>query len=106
MKVNEVIDMCNSHDYWSFWEFEEDCDAEAVVRDLNLDRARWYEISTNVYKCEDGFVGVTGVSNLYSEMMSWSDCDCKCVAEEYKQVPTVTYVPINYNEPESKLEVI
>ena len=53
MKVSEVIDMCNSHDYWSFWEFEEDCDAEAVVRDLNLDRMRWYEISTNVYKCED-----------------------------------------------------
>ena len=55
MKVSEVIDMCNSHNYWSFWEFEEDCDAEAVVRDLNLDRMRWYEISTNVYKCEDGF---------------------------------------------------
>lgn len=93
MKVNEVIDLCKSHNYWSFWEFEEDCNAEAIVRDLNLDRMRWYEVSTNVYKCEDGFVGVTGVSNLYSEMMSWDDCDFKCEAEEYFPVQSIQYVP-------------
>lgn len=103
MKVQEVINLCNTNKLYSIFEFEENCNAESVVRDLNLDRMRWYEISTCVYKCDDGFVGVTGVSNLYSEMMGWDDCDFKCVAEEYKQVPSVMYVPVNYNESSSKL---
>lgn len=37
-------------------------------------------------------MGVTGVSNLYSEMMSWDDCDFKCEAEEYFPVQSVQYV--------------
>lgn len=94
MKVAEVIEKCNSENIWSFWEFEESFpDLKRVVSDLNIDRHRWFEASTNVYECEDGFVGVNGVAELYSEMMSWDDCDCPCTAAEYEAVQTITYKP-------------
>lgn len=93
MKVAEVIEKANSTKYWSLYDFEEDFDLEAVARDLNLDRLRWFEISTVVYKCEDGFVGVSGVSHTYSEMMDYRDCDCECTAKEFKPVQTTIYVP-------------
>jgi len=93
MKVAEVIEKVKTNKYWSLYEFEEDFDLEAVARDLNLDRLRWYEISTVVYKCEDGFVGVSGVSRTYSEMMDYRDCLCECTAEEFKPVQTINYVP-------------
>ena len=62
-----------------------------VAHELNIDRHRWYEIATDVYKCEDGFVGITGVSCLYSEGMMYMDCNTLCIAEEYKEVVKVTY---------------
>lgn len=94
MKVAEVIEKCNSESIWSLWEFEESFpDLKRVASDLNVERARWFEISTNVYECEDGFVGVNGVAELYSEMMSWDDCDCPCNAAEYEAIRTITYKP-------------
>lgn len=93
MKVAEVIEKVNTNKYWSLFEFEEDFDLEAVARDLYIDRLRWFEISTVVYKCEDGFVGVCGVSQTYSEMMDYRDCDCECTAKEFKPIQTTIYVP-------------
>lgn len=72
-----------------------DSDKEIVMisSDLNVERDRWFEISTNVYEGEDGFVGVSGISQVYSEMMSNSDCGCPCSACEYEAVPSITYKP-------------
>lgn len=94
MKVKEVIEKCSSESLWSLWEFEEEFpDLKRVASDLNVERDRWFELATNVYECEDGFVGVNGVAELYSEMMSWDDCDCPCCACEYEAVPSITYKP-------------
>ena len=94
MKVAEVIEKCNSESIWSFWEFEEEFpDLKRAASNLNVDRLRWFEISTNVYECEDGFVGVEGVSEVFSEMMSYSDCDCPCTAVEYESFTTISYRP-------------
>lgn len=92
MKVAEVIEKVNTNKYWSLFEFEESFDLEAVAHDLCVDKHRWFETSTTVYKCDDGFVGVNGVTQVYSEMMDYSDCYCECVAEEFKPVQTTTYV--------------
>lgn len=98
MKVAEVIEKCSSENIWSFWEFEEEFpELKLVASDLNVERDRWFEISTNVYECEDGFVGVSGVSQVYSEMMSNSDCDCPCTAVEYESFTTVSYKPKSNN---------
>ena len=94
MKIAEVIEKCSSKNIWSLWEFEEEFpDLKRVASDLNVERARWFEHATNVYECEDGFVGVSGVAELYSEMMSWDDCGCECTAVEYEAIPSITYKP-------------
>lgn len=94
MKVQEVISLCNSNEFYSLYDFEEKCNIESVARNLNIDSHRWYEESTTVYKCDDGFVGVTGVSQLYSESMGYCDCESPCWAKEYKPVQTITYEPV------------
>ena len=95
MKVKEVIDLINNED-----ELYHNSDAEELLNEhnieqiaygLNVDRHRWYEIITDIYKCEDGYVGITGVGKIYSEMMSSSDCDVHCYAEEYEPIQTITY---------------
>lgn len=62
MKVAEVIEKANNAKYRSLFDFEEDFSLEIVASGLYVDKRRWYETSTEVYKCEDGFVGVTGIS--------------------------------------------
>lgn len=49
---------------------------------FNLDQYGWYSIATNIYKCSDGFVKVTGVFQSFSEMQGWSDIDVHSEAEK------------------------
>lgn len=99
MKVQEFIKLVNESEepLCSLYQVEElkyDHKGDfpkKVMRGLNPDKHRWYEVSTDVYQCEDGYVGVTGVAQVYSEQMSASDCYIECKAEEYVQVQTITY---------------
>ena len=97
MKVQELINYVNESSFYSLWEFEESLtdkgfnELKKVDEGLKIDRHRWYEISTTVYKVEDGYVGVRGVTRLYSESMMFSDCDYLCEASEYEEVPTISY---------------
>ena len=58
---------------------------------LEKDERRWYEISTSLYKLEDGFVGIKGLSKIYSEGTNAEDCCVKCFASEYQEIPSITY---------------
>lgn len=49
---------------------------------FNLDQYGRYSIATNIYKCSDGFVKVTGVFQSFSEMQGWSDIDVHSEAEK------------------------
>ena len=95
MKVQEVISRVNNEDFNCIFNVEEALprEVEEVTNNLNIDEHRWYIITTSVYKCEDGFVGITGPSSLKSESMTWSDTDEYCTAEEYKAVPSIIYKP-------------
>lgn len=55
---------------------------ELVDDGFNLDQYRWYSIATNIYKCSDGYVKVTGVFQSFSEMQGWSDIDVHSEAEK------------------------
>lgn len=94
MKVAEVIEKVTNTEYWSLYSFEEDFNLEVVASGLYVDKHRWYEISTSVYKCEDGYVGVSGVSQLYSESTEYEDCCCECFAEEFEPKQVITYAPV------------
>ena len=98
MKVQEFIKLVNESEtpLYSLYEvkeleFKHKDFPERVMRGLNPGKYWWYEVSTDIYQCEDGYVGVTGVAQVYSEQMSASDCCYECHAEEYVQVQTITY---------------
>lgn len=96
MKVQELITFVNEGGFPSLWDADEVIDKKfgkqkKVASGLNFDEYRWYSITTDVYQCEDGFVGVTGCSQLKSETMCWSDADVITYAKEYEAVQTVTY---------------
>ena len=97
MKVQEFIEKVNNGNYHSIWEVEDNFSEQAkiVEQGLNSDEHRWYVITTTIYKCEDGYVGVTGPSSLKSESMDWEDCYCDVTAEEYEEYTTVSYRPKN-----------
>lgn len=55
---------------------------ELVEKGLNLDQHRWYSIATNIYKCSDGYVKVTGAYQSFSESQTWEDINVFSEAEK------------------------
>ena len=55
---------------------------ELVEKGLNLDQPRWYSIATNIYKCSDGYVKVTGAYQSFSEAQTWEDINVFSEAEK------------------------
>lgn len=55
---------------------------ELVEEGLNLDQHRWYSIATNIYKCSDGYVKVTGAYQSFSEVQTWKDINVFSEAEK------------------------
>ena len=55
---------------------------ELVEKGLNLDEHRWYSIATNIYKCSDGYVKVTGAYQSFSEAQTWEDINVFSEAEK------------------------
>lgn len=96
MKVKELIDFIDENTFYSLYAAEYAIKGKfgsltKVESGLDFDEHRWYSITTDVYQCEDGYVGITGCSQLKSEMMSWEDTDEIASASEYETVQTVTY---------------
>lgn len=94
MKVRQLIDLINKEN--DLYTLEEAYDIipsniERVKSGLELDKYRWYSKAVDVYKCEDGYVGVSGVYDIYSETDSPMDIGVSCSASEYQEVLTVTY---------------
>ncbi len=95
MTVQELIDLISENNYYSLWEVEDDIPCKKVDSGLNLDEHRWYSCATDVYVCDDGYVGVTGPYQSFSETQTWKDINVLCTAEEYKVVLKRTYKPKN-----------
>lgn len=97
MKVQELIDLINNSEetLYSLWDAEEliPRNVKQVAQGLELDEHRWYSTAVNVYECEDGYVGIFGAYQSFSEMQTWSDICVSCYAQEYKAIQTTTYVP-------------
>lgn len=95
MKVQELINLINEEPLYSLWDADDVIgkNAKMVASHLDLDEHRWYNMAVNVYECEDGFVGVFGVYQSFSERQTWEDINVVCEASRYKEVKTVTYMP-------------
>ena len=94
MKVKKAIELINNSDNcYSLWDAEDLLIGCKFKNRQNYDSHRWYIMATDIYEVEDGYIGVSGVSELKSEMMDYSDTDEHCVAKEYEAVQTITYIP-------------
>ena len=60
---------------------------------LDVDKHRWYEITTTVYAARDWYLGIREVTGLFSESMGISDCEINSEFFEMEAKQTTTYVP-------------
>jgi hypothetical protein len=97
MKKQELIEKINNAQCHSLLQVEDiiPIDVPQVAEGLSLNEHRWYSTAVNVYQVEDGFVGVCGAYQSFSEMQMWEDLDVICEACEYEEYTTVSYRPKN-----------
>lgn len=95
MKVTEIIQLIQDESpLYNVYQADDIIGGQArmVYKNLDTEEHKWYRSATNIYQCDDGFVGITGPCKLYSETMNWRDLEEDCYAEEYTAVSTVTYI--------------
>lgn len=104
MKIDELIERINKAEIlqteYSFKEEKLPKDIREIAdnkfkfikEDIDIDRHRWYELSTTVYSYKGRFIGIRGASVSYGEMASWSDFYITWEAFEMEEVKTTTYV--------------
>lgn len=62
MKVKELITLVNNNFFYSLHDLDEiENLPKCVAGGLELNQHRWCSTAINVYKCEDGFVGIWGI---------------------------------------------
>ncbi len=93
MKVADVIAKVNLNKYWSLFDFDVNFDLHCVATNINVDRHPCYKLSTNVYKCDDGYVGINGITQCFDNCSSPVDMNCPCYAEEYVPIESSQYIP-------------
>ena len=67
---------------------------ETVDSELDIDKHRWYETSTEVIKINDGFIGIRSVTQRYSENSSIEDMYWSLMFFEMKEIKIVSYKAI------------
>lgn len=93
MKVEEAIKIINESEevVYSIYEAEKLIKYETFLTENNIERHRWYETCDSFYQMEDGILGISGLSHLYSENTEPSNCNEICHAFEAEEYPTIDY---------------
>lgn len=86
MTRDEFIKKINDNKYYSLWDIQIP-DAKLVDYGLYFYSHGWYNIATDVYELEDGYVGVRGVNGC-SSSHSYNDVAILCKAFPMKKVET------------------
>ena len=94
LKIHQTSDWyeCIPEDIWN--EYFED-KFKVVDSELDIDKHRWYELSTEVLAINGGYIGVRSVTQCYSEQSSIDDMYHRLEFFEMEQIQTVTYKKIN-----------
>lgn len=95
MTVKEFIQMVNEGEFWSLRAVDDSDLGEGFERiesGNDLDEHRWYSTAEDIYKLEDGYVGVRGLFQIFSEWDYAKDYGVKCRAYEVEPVPSIKYV--------------
>lgn len=95
MKVKEIISEINNNDFYSINSAAKAVElrkSDIVVENYNFSKHRNFDITTNIYRCDNGFVAITGLINDRSKV-GYEEYNIPAFAEEYIEIPTVTYAP-------------
>ncbi len=95
MKVKEFIQMVNEGEFWSLGAVDNSDLGEGFERiesGNDLDEHRWYSTAEDIYKLEDGYVGVRGLFQIFSEWDYAKDYGVKCESYKVEPVPSIKYV--------------
>ena len=65
-----------------------------VAENLKIDKHRWYEVTTTVLAIEGGFLGIRGVTGLFSESMDYEDCGVNLEFFAMEEMKVVSYKPV------------
>lgn len=96
MKVKEFIELVNNYEnpFLALYDVEDAVDEKTkkvATIDIEVDKDAVY--ATDIYQCEDGFVGVSGLHEILNECLIPSDLDVNCEASEYEEVQVISYKP-------------
>lgn len=95
MKVNEVISCINKGKFYSLAKATQAANLHKenmLVKNFNLSKHKFFNIVTNIYKCSDGIVAVTGLTNNINKE-NYSKFGITAFAEKYKNERKDNYVP-------------
>ena len=65
---------------------------EKIASELEIEIEDSYSCATDVYKCEDGYVGIHAGLTI-DELADWDRVDPDITVSEYEAVQTITYQP-------------
>ena len=65
---------------------------EKVASELEIEIEDFHSCATDVYKCEDGYVGIHAGLTI-DELAQWNRVDPDITVLEYEEVQIVTYEP-------------
>lgn len=103
MTVEKLINSINElklvqNKYWDEMDWPDEIqnildNCEVVEGGLDVDKHRWYELSTTVYKTKDDEIfGIQYITQLYSESSSYDDIYHYINAFPMGAIESVTYV--------------
>ena len=103
MKNQEIVEHLNSLNITQTSDWSEDIPEEiwkeqfedthyVVETGLNVDKRRWYELSTEVISRNGGLIGVRSVTDCFSETGSIEDMCHKLEFFEMVEASSVTYI--------------
>ena len=78
----DVIKIIEQGNFRCLWEAENELpeDVKMVVEAQKINNHRWYSTAQMIVKCADGYVGISGAYQSFSEMQTWSDINIICTA--------------------------
>lgn len=95
MKVQEAINKINKEPIYSIFIADDIIDGKVVAEHQDRSQNRWYSTAVRVYQVEDGFVGVYGLFQVFSESAYYKDFDIRCEAYEVFPKPSTYYSTSN-----------
>jgi len=66
-------------------------EAKLVKSAIEIEKHRWYNLDTDIYKFRDKFIGVIHCGDIHSENMSVEDTGKLLTFGLYEEVPDITH---------------